>query len=219
MFAFFSQSGCIGSIIISVLGTILLTFVLRGCHGHGLALLPVTDDSIDRTKAELGSVSHKLVSKRQSVGTDVLARFARRFNHAHTKQFQETMTKPKQTHFKSFLRSSIAILKQTAQEWMDDKAPQLGAALAYYTVFSLAPLVLVLLAVIGFLFLDDPAGAWSRVTEQMSYFLDRGAVQVVQDIAKKTSADPAKVCDRDVDRRRSRPFWGERRFRAVAGCS
>jgi hypothetical protein len=34
MFAFFSsRTGCIGSIIISVLGTILLTFVLRGCHG------------------------------------------------------------------------------------------------------------------------------------------------------------------------------------------
>ena len=62
---------------------------------------------------------------------------------------------------------------------------------SYYTVFSLAPLVLVLLAIIGFLFRDDPAGAWSRVTEQMSYFLDKSAVQVVQDIAK-TAAEPSK---------------------------
>ena len=74
---------------------------------------------------------------------------------------------------------------------MDDKAPQLGAALAYYTVFSLAPLVLVLLAIIGVLFREDPAGAWSRVTEQMSYFLDKSAVQVVQDIAK-TASEPGK---------------------------
>jgi len=29
-------------------------------------------------------------------------------------------------------------------EWLEDKAPQLGAVLAYYTVFSLAPLILVL---------------------------------------------------------------------------
>ena len=70
---------------------------------------------------------------------------------------------------------------------MDDKAPQLGAALAYYTVFSLAPLVLVLLAVIGVLFREDPAGAWSKVTEQMSYFLDKSAVQVVTDIAQEAS--------------------------------
>ncbi len=77
-------------------------------------------------------------------------------------------------------------------EWMEDKAPQLGAALAYYTVFSLAPMILVLLALVGLLFRDDPAGAWSKITEQMSYFLDKSAVQVVQDIAQK-AATPAKT--------------------------
>jgi membrane protein len=94
-------------------------------------------------------------------------------------------------HRKSFFQNTFHLLKQTATEWMDDKAPQLGAALAYYTVFSLAPLVLVLLAIIGLLFREDPAGAWSKVTEQMSYFLDKSAVQVVQDIAQ-TSAEPGK---------------------------
>ena len=70
---------------------------------------------------------------------------------------------------------------------MQDKAPQLGAALAYYTVFWLAPLILVLLAIVGVIFRDDPAGAWSKITEQMSYFLNRSAVQVVQNIAQKAS--------------------------------
>ena len=87
----------------------------------------------------------------------------------------------------SFFGNGFSLLKQTATEWLDDKAPQLGAALAYYTVFSLAPLVLLLLAIIGLLFRDDPSGAWSRVTEQMGYFLDRSAVQVVTDIAKDAS--------------------------------
>src|SRR4030081_2544565 len=87
----------------------------------------------------------------------------------------------------SFFVNAFSLLKQTAQEWLDDKAPQLGAALAYYTVFSLAPLVLVLLAIIGVLFRDDPAGAWSRVTEQMGYFLDKSAVKVVTDIAEEAS--------------------------------
>src|SRR5256714_11057658 len=88
---------------------------------------------------------------------------------------------------KSFFSNGFALLKQTAVEWLDDKAPQLGAALAYYTVFSLAPLVLVLLAIIGVLYRDDPAGAWSRVTEQMGYFLDKSAVKVVTDIAAEAS--------------------------------
>jgi membrane protein len=86
---------------------------------------------------------------------------------------------------------ALDLFKQTAKEWIEDDAPQLGAALAYYTVFSLAPMVLLLLAVIGVLFRDDPAGAWSRITEQMSYFLDKSAVQMVQQIARQVST-PAK---------------------------
>ena len=88
---------------------------------------------------------------------------------------------------KSFLGNVFSLLKQTFQEWLQDKAPQLGAALAYYTVFSLAPLILVLLAIIGVIFRDDPAGAWHKITQQMSYFLDPSAVQVVQSIAQKAS--------------------------------
>lgn len=84
-------------------------------------------------------------------------------------------------------KAIIPLLKQTFNEWLEDRAPQLGAALAYYTVFSLAPLILVLLAIIGVLFRHDPSGAWTRMTAQMSYFLDKSALDVVQGIAQKAS--------------------------------
>ena len=87
----------------------------------------------------------------------------------------------------SFVANAFSQFKQTFQEWLQDKSPQLGAALAYYTVFSLAPLVLILLAIIGVIFRDDRAGAWDKVTHQMSYFLDQSAVQVVQSIAQQAS--------------------------------
>jgi len=93
---------------------------------------------------------------------------------------------------KSFFGNVFGLLKQTFQEWLQDKAPQLGAALAYYTVFSLAPLILVLLAIVGVIFREDPAGAWNKITEQMSYFLDASAVQVVQNIAQQAS-QPGKT--------------------------
>src|SRR4051812_29456406 len=86
-----------------------------------------------------------------------------------------------------FFPGVYGLFKQTVEEWMADKAPQLGAALAYYTVFSLAPLILILLAIVGLLFRHDPAGAWNRLVEQMSYFLDQSAVQVVRDIAQNAS--------------------------------
>ena len=91
----------------------------------------------------------------------------------------------------SFFSNSFGLLKQTFSEWLEDKAPQLGAALAYYTVFSLAPLVLVLLAIVGLIFHNDPGGVWNKITEQMSYFLDKSAVEVVQNIAQK-AAQPNK---------------------------
>src|SRR3954462_571897 len=91
----------------------------------------------------------------------------------------------------SFAGNAFRLLKQTFSEWLQDKAPQLGAALAYYTVFSLAPLILVLLSLVGVNFRHDPAGAWNKITQQMSYFLDPSAVQVVQNIAQKAS-EPGK---------------------------
>jgi membrane protein len=87
----------------------------------------------------------------------------------------------------SFPGNALSLLKQTFEEWLQDKAPQLGAALAYYTVFSLAPLILVLLSIVGVIFREDPAGAWTKITQQMSYFLDPSALEVVQSIAQKAS--------------------------------
>jgi len=88
---------------------------------------------------------------------------------------------------KSFSTDAFVLLRQTFQEWLLDKAPQLGAALAYYTVFSLAPLILLLLAIVGAIFRHDPAGASNKITQQMSYFLDPSALQVVQSIAQSAS--------------------------------
>jgi membrane protein len=44
------------------------------------------------------------------------------------------------------------LLKDAGSQWLDDKAPRLGAALAYYTIFSIAPLLVIAIGVIGFLF-------------------------------------------------------------------
>ncbi len=81
---------------------------------------------------------------------------------------------------------TIGILKATASKWSDDKCPTLGAALAYYTVFSLAPLMLVLLAVFGFIYGGSEA-ARDKITHQLGYFLDRSTVDVVKGIASNAA--------------------------------
>jgi membrane protein len=47
------------------------------------------------------------------------------------------------------------LVKQAGQAWVDDDAPSMGAALAYYTVFSLAPLLLIVISVAGLVFGPD----------------------------------------------------------------
>src|SRR5260370_35191598 len=63
------------------------------------------------------------------------------------------------------------LLKTTFRHWLEDKAPQLGAALAYYTGFSLAPMVLVLLAVFGLIYANREV-ARREILPQASSFLD-----------------------------------------------
>lgn len=43
-----------------------------------------------------------------------------------------------------------ALFAQAYKDWNDDEAPRMGAALAYYTILSLAPLLLVTITVAGF---------------------------------------------------------------------
>ena len=46
----------------------------------------------------------------------------------------------------------FSLLKDTFKEWSEDKASRLGAALAYYTIFSIGPLLLIVIAVVGFVY-------------------------------------------------------------------
>ena len=41
------------------------------------------------------------------------------------------------------------VAKQAVYAWLDDYAPSMGAALAYYTVFSIAPLLLIVVSIAG----------------------------------------------------------------------
>lgn len=56
-------------------------------------------------------------------------------------------------------RSTFELLKLTAQEWVEDKCPKQAAALAYYTLFALGPLLLLAISIAGLLFGAEAARA------------------------------------------------------------
>jgi len=55
------------------------------------------------------------------------------------------------------LASLYALCRQAVSAWIDDYAPSMGAALAYYTLFSIAPLLLIVISIAGLVFGPDAA--------------------------------------------------------------
>ena len=55
------------------------------------------------------------------------------------------------------LTQTWLLVKKAASSWIDDYAPSMGAALAYYTLFSIAPLLLIVISVAGLVFGQDAA--------------------------------------------------------------
>src|SRR5438477_11038835 len=47
----------------------------------------------------------------------------------------------------NLLKDSFQLLKDSFQAWNEDKASRLGAALSYYTIFSIGPLLVILIAI------------------------------------------------------------------------
>lgn len=55
------------------------------------------------------------------------------------------------------MKAILDLLKETFSEWSKDKASRLAAALAYYTTFSLAPLLIIVIAIAGAVFGEEAA--------------------------------------------------------------
>jgi hypothetical protein len=93
---------------------------------------------------------------------------------------------------KAYAKGIIALFRNTTLEWMEDRCPQLGASLAYFTIFSLAPLILVLLAVFGFVF-GSSDQAREKITEQLQYFIDPNGIKVIKDIAVRVARPTSSI--------------------------
>lgn len=76
------------------------------------------------------------------------------------------------------LRQWVALVKQAAVSWADDYAPSMGAALSYYTLFSVAPLLLIVISVAGLVFGEDAARG--EIFEQLSGLMGAEGAAAVQ---------------------------------------
>jgi membrane protein len=87
------------------------------------------------------------------------------------------------------LSSAFGLLKQTASDWIDDQAPRLAAALAYYALLSLAPLVVLSLAVAG-LVLDEEA-ARGGIARELGGLVGASGAAAIESIVQSAKAPAA----------------------------
>jgi membrane protein len=73
----------------------------------------------------------------------------------------------------------LPLLKEAYTSWKKDHAPQLAAALTYYTIFSLTPLLLVILAIIGFVYQQTPT---DRFLNEIQSFAGKDVANTLKDM-------------------------------------
>lgn len=83
------------------------------------------------------------------------------------------------------VRATGALFKDAALNWMKDYAQSMGAALAFYTVLSIAPLLLIVIAVAGFVFGEDAARG--EIYQQLHGMLGSHGALAVQDLLESAS--------------------------------
>ncbi len=89
------------------------------------------------------------------------------------------------------IKNILNLVKATFSAWIDDNAPSMGAALAYYTVFSIAPLLLIVISVAGLIFGVEVARG--EIIAQLQNLMGKTGALVVQGLLESVSKPTESV--------------------------
>ncbi len=76
------------------------------------------------------------------------------------------------------LKTAWSLARETVASWSDDYASSMGAALAYYTMFSIAPLLLIVISVAGLVFGEKAARG--EIIDQLQGLMGTEGARAVQ---------------------------------------
>lgn len=93
------------------------------------------------------------------------------------------------------LRTVFGLLKEAGSAWVDDKASSRGAALAYYSMFAIAPIVILAVSLAGLIY--GEAAARGKVVEQIQGIVGQTAADAIESLVRsagnRTSSTVATV--------------------------
>jgi membrane protein len=87
------------------------------------------------------------------------------------------------------LRAIWTLMRDAADGWMTHRASSTGAALAFYTIFSLAPVLIISIAIAGFFF--GQAAARGEIVDQIHDLVGPQGAQLVQSVLQNASRPEA----------------------------
>ncbi len=83
------------------------------------------------------------------------------------------------------------LLRQTFAAWSEDKVPQLGASLAFYSALSIAPLLVIALAVAGLVFGKEAAGG--QIVAQLTSLVGEQGGKAIEDMIQSANKPGAGI--------------------------
>ena len=86
-------------------------------------------------------------------------------------------------------RSLLPLLKEAGSEWVDDGAMRLSSSLAYYAIFSLAPLLVIVVSIAGLVFGEEAARG--QLAQQIATLAGTGAGEAIQSAVQSSAAQKA----------------------------
>jgi membrane protein len=86
------------------------------------------------------------------------------------------------------MREGWVLIKQAMSTWSKDYAPSMGAAISYYTLFSIAPLLVIVIAVAGLFFGADAVR--TVIFDQLHSLMGEEGAEAVQDMLA-SAAEPS----------------------------
>jgi membrane protein len=88
-------------------------------------------------------------------------------------------------------RDGAGVLRAAIDSWLADRAPSMGAAIAYYTVFSLAPVLILIIAVAGLAF--GQRAAEGALFDQIAEIVGRESAGAIQALLRSASGTRSGV--------------------------
>lgn len=77
------------------------------------------------------------------------------------------------------------LLKETISDWSEDKASRLAASLAYYTTFSIAPLLIIVIAIAGLVFGQE--AVQGQIETQIQGLVGEDSAELIQEMIQGAS--------------------------------